>query len=279
MDALDLEFHADRHRDLLTAGNEETKAAARVRVMEDHENAVRSELMKFTEEALAVAEKLMSGKAQQYMRYGVGRRLRMTDVSYREIFDTIAPDRTEPLPRNEMAAVSRDLNVIYVNIRGVLDNYAWCIYLEAGLSKTAKLKDEQVGLFNKQFRKLERLATLRPAIETHIDWNDTLKSRRDPSAHRIPLYVPAATLTDAEAARHNEIWQERLEAIQNGEYDRDTELAEEQSRLGTFRPVFLHDPDKGEFPLYETVPPDVGKLITIGRAIHATLPALSAAAA
>lgn len=275
MDALDFKFHVERYKDLLAAANEETKAAAHVRVMDDHANAVRSELMKFTEEAMAAAQKLANQKAQQYMRYGVGRRLRMIDVSYRGIFDTVAPDRTEPLPRNEMAAVSRDLNVVYINIRGVLDNYAWCLYLESGLNKTAKLKDEQIGLFNKQFRKQDRLAALRPTIDSHIDWNDALKSRRDPSAHRMPLYVPSATLTEAEAARHNEIWTERLEAIRNGEYERDTELAEEQSRLGTFRGVFLHDPDKGEFPIYETVPTDVGKLITIGRAIHDALPALS----
>jgi hypothetical protein len=32
---------------------------------------------------------------------------------------TVAPDRKEPLPLDEMAAVSRDLNVIYINIRGL----------------------------------------------------------------------------------------------------------------------------------------------------------------
>jgi hypothetical protein len=54
----------------------------------------------------------------------VGRRLRMILVAYRSVFDTIAPDRKEPLPLNEMAAVSRDLNIIYINICGALDNYA-----------------------------------------------------------------------------------------------------------------------------------------------------------
>src|SRR5262249_50393637 len=64
---------------------------------------------------------------------------------------------------------------------------------------------------------------------------------------------------------------ERQEAIQKGEYERDTELANEQYRLGTFRPQFLHDPDDGGFPIYGTVPTDVGKLITIGTALHGDL--------
>jgi hypothetical protein len=57
----------------------------------------------------------------------------------------------------------------------------------------------------------------------------------------MPLYVPPALLNEAEAARHQEIWKERDEAIKNGQYERDTELADEQSRLGTFRALFLHN--------------------------------------
>src|SRR5262249_2522875 len=112
------------------------------------------------------------------------------------------------------------------------------------------------------------LANLKSVLEEHSDWNDDLKSRRDPSAHRMPLYVPPAILNEAEAARHEAIWKERQEAIQKGEYERDTELANEQHQLGTFRSHFLHDPDDGGFPIYDTVPTDVGKLITIGTAIH-----------
>jgi hypothetical protein len=67
------------------------------------------------------------------------------------------------------------------------------------------------------------------------------------------------------------IWQERQEAIQRGEYERDTKLANEQHRLGTFRSQFLHNPDDGALPIYGTVPTDVGKLITIGTAIDADL--------
>jgi hypothetical protein len=87
----------------------------------------------------------------------------------------------------------------------------------------------------------------------------------------MPLYVPPAVLIEAEAVRHEEIWKEREEAIRNGQYDCDTEFAHEQSRLGTFLPHFFHDPDADGLPIYRTVPTDVGKLITIGTAIHKEL--------
>jgi hypothetical protein len=192
-------------------------------------------------------------------------------VAYYGVFDTIAPDRKEPLPLNEMAAVSRDLNIIYINIRGAFDNYAWCIYHEREMGKTFKSVETQVGLFHGLFRKDVHLANLKGMLEEHIEWNDDLKSRRDPSAHRMPLYVPPAILNEEEAARHEAIWKERQEAIRKGEYERDTELANEQHGLGRFRPHFLHDPDDGGIPIYPTVPNDIGKLIVIGSAIHKDL--------
>jgi hypothetical protein len=98
-----------------------------------------------------------------------------------------------------------------------------------------------------------------------------LKSSRDPSAHRIPLYVPPAALTAEQITRHEQIWQERSDAIRKGEFERAEKLAKEQSMLGTFTPHFIHDPDKGSDPIYRSVPTDIGKMITIGRAINAEI--------
>ena len=78
-------------------------------------------------------------------------------------------------------------------------------------------------------------------------------------------------MSSVETARHDAIWKERLEAIEERDYDRDTALAKEQHGLGTFRAQFLHDPDDGGLPIYGTVPNDVGKLITIGTAINSDL--------
>jgi hypothetical protein len=271
MTPLDMDFYLKAHEALLASPNKETRAGATNRALADHQLAVRVELSHFTGRVLLTTAKLTNSKAKEYLIYGVGRRLRMILVAYCEVFDTVAPDRKEPLPLNEMAAVSRDLNIIYINIRGALDNYAWCIYHEREMGKTFKWVQTQVGLFHGLFRNAAQLANLQSMLEGHLDWNEDLKSRRDPSAHRMPLYVPSAILNEGEAARHDAIWKERQEAIERGEYERDTELADEQQRLGTFRSQFLHDPEAGALPIYGTVPTDVGKLTTIGTAIHVDL--------
>jgi hypothetical protein len=175
MTPLELEFHLKVHKNLLASPNKDTKAGAMHRAWEDHQLAVRGELSHFTEQVLLTAAGLTDSEAQQYLRYGVGRRLRMILVAYCGVFDTIAPDRKEPLPLNEMAAVSRDLNIIYINIRGALDNYAWCIYHEREMSKTFRWKETQVGLFYRLFRGDVHLANLKSVLEEHSDWSDDLK--------------------------------------------------------------------------------------------------------
>jgi len=60
------------------------------------------------------------------------------------------------------------------------------------MSKTFKWSETQVGLFPGLFRNAAQVAGLESMLEQYIAWNDDLKSRRDPSAHRMPLYVPPA---------------------------------------------------------------------------------------
>jgi hypothetical protein len=268
MDHLDFDFHLNRYKGLFVVENKETKKGAMTRALEDHQLAVRGELMNFTSHVVMAGHKLANKKAQQYMWYGVGRRLRMILVSYREIFDTVAADRQEPLPIVEMAAVSRDLNIIYINIRGVLDNYAWCLCLEKEMRKTTNLKNNQIGLFYEKFRNHKHLMKLKPLLASHLAWNTDLNTRRDPSAHRMPLYVPTSVLSDAETERFQQIWKDREEAIRSNNIERDIELCIEQSKLGKFRPTFHHDPDDEGFRIY---PNDVGRLIAIGTKINGEL--------
>jgi len=187
MEALTLNFHMARYKGLLSVPNEETKASAKTNALIDHQLAVRIELGKLTSRAVTTAYQLTNSKAQQYMMYGVGRRLRMLLISYCNIFNTIAPDRTEPLPLDDMAMISGDLKMVYINIRGTLDNYAWYLHHERDIGKSAKLKNSKIGLFLTKFRKHLGLTSLKAVLDSNHAWNEGLSSRRDPSAHRMPL--------------------------------------------------------------------------------------------
>jgi len=88
------------------------------------------------------------------------------------------------------------------------------------------------------------------SLDLHDDWNIDLKNRRDPSAHRIPLYVPPAVLNEAEAARHEEIWTRK-----NGRVSTNAMPSlRMKSRLRTFRPHFFHDLAADGLPIYDPEP-------------------------
>ena len=99
-------------------------------------------------------------------------------------------------------------------------------------------------------------------------WHTDLKNRRDPAAHRIPLYVPPACLNPAE--------QERYAALERQIFAAKTEqckdvLNAQQRKIGTFVPCFLHHPDEGRMEIYPTVPQDIANLIKITKLVHIIL--------
>jgi hypothetical protein len=59
-----------------------------------------------------------------YIRFGVSRRLFMILSSFNEIVRLIPLDRQEPLVLDESNLLMKELNSLYINIRGVLDNLA-----------------------------------------------------------------------------------------------------------------------------------------------------------
>src|ERR1700687_5755736 len=74
------------------------------------------------EDAVVLSEKVTNPEANLQLRFGVARRTKFIWYSQRNIVDLIR-EREEPLPLESVEEVARDLNVIYINIRGTLDNF------------------------------------------------------------------------------------------------------------------------------------------------------------
>src|SRR5262249_25094717 len=191
------------------------------------------------------------------MKYGAGRRLSMIFYAYREITLTVPPDRERPLSHDEQINLSRDINIIYMNIRGTLDNFAWCFLYEKEANAAISLPRMYVDLFANKFRELPSFVEIEQEISVHDTWNREVKTRRDPAAHRIPLYIPPSVIGDEDAERYKELI---------GEY------AFEQVRdTGSFYPCFQHHPEDGVIPIYPTLPTDMAHLIRIGNTIECSL--------
>jgi hypothetical protein len=267
LNELDISYHCKQYAAFTDSGNVDTAAYFIQEALENHSLVVKNALNCAQTAAVIIAGNL-SGQAQYYILYGVARRLGMMRVAYSDILRCIATGRTEPLSSDEVAAAERDLNIIYINVSGVLDNYAWCLLHQITTDKMRNLHRRNVGLFSKDFMNDPNLADLKPKLSDFCTWHTDLKKRRDPAAHRIPLYVPPALLNPAEHERYATLEREISAAKTDQRRD---ELLAQQRKIGTFVPCFVHHPDEGGMKIYPTVPQDIANLIKIAKLVHTFL--------
>lgn len=270
-DPLDFEHHLRIYQAHIGHGNSRNDEHFIHEAQSMHSLKVQDALRDSFVDAVSILESLQNKEADNYIRFGAARRLRMMWVSYREILSIIEPDRKEPLPGDDVSLVERDLNVIYINISGVLDNYAWCLLNEAATEPTKKLSRMHVGMFSSRFISDPNFEVLKPDIDRFSDWNKELKDKRDPAAHRIPLTVPPSVLNQEEGKRYKELHDAWIKASAEQQFDEADKYSDQQDSLGTFMPCFLHHPDEGVLPIYPTVPQDIANLVKISGIIHAYL--------
>ncbi len=230
-------------------------------------------------DSATLAQSTNSSEANFQMRFGVARRTKFIWLSFRGVLGLVATDRTDPLPSDQVEEVARDLNVIYINIRGTLDNLAWLVLDLLAGDETRKLAPVKIGLFSNDFLKDGNLRDVAKFMEPFQAWNKELSGRRDPAAHRIPLSVPPAFIDDEskdeyqrvseeystainDAFKHTENWEEAAPKFEKVDM-----LNEKLQRVGKFLPVFVHHPDEGMMKIYPTVPEDIGQLVRIARGI------------
>lgn len=206
---------------------------------------------------------ISNNTAKYYIRFGVTRRLEMIWYAYRNLVTNVTPDRSEPLGIDESRQLMIDLNVIYVNIRGVMDNLALALLNEFDPAHARSLRSSKIGLFLPSIKSNPTFASLKSVIHQHDDWDRDLKQRRDPVAHGIPLALPPCVLNTEDRVRYAELDQAHSDAMQRREFDEADNILKAQRKLGIFYPWFMHDPDQGVIEIYPTVPDDLAHLVQI----------------
>lgn len=268
MDELDYSNHYAFYAQLIGTLNAESKRYVQKKAQEVHLLHVHDALRDEQLHALELSRTLKDEQAQYFVRFGIGRRVGLLWSAFRSILELVPVGRDVPLRSDDVKEISRDLNTIYINIVGTIDNYAWCLRHERGSKAIRALPANKVGLFVPKFCGDECFSALGSVIESYRPWFNELRARRDPAAHRIPLSVPPSVLRAEEAARHRDIGIAVGEAFRVKDYERVDELWAEQERLGTFLPLFLHHPQEDLVPFYPTIPQDLANLVRVSRAVR-----------
>jgi hypothetical protein len=213
----------------------------------------------------AQSYKVKNEKSKKHLDRGIKFRCLLLEESIYLLKDGI-----DKLPSNryEIGKINIAFNSIYINIRGLIDNISWILRYDY-LSGT--VRQESVYINNKSFRKmLNDVGYNCQVFDEFISWLYELAQKRDPVAHRLPLYIPPKIITkneDMEKAKQLLVLAENNMEIGNREWI--TNLAQSKS-IGTFYPVFIIDDvetGKLEFiDIYATMKNDfdmINKLIKV----------------
>jgi hypothetical protein len=193
------------------------------------------------------ASRLQSVHAQRHLTLGFQRRLLLNQASRLHLEAVASVARTDVLSTYACAELNVHLNSFFIQIRGGLDNLAWVLHYELQLLGVADESDQatqrKCGLFSGAF--LSKLATHRPELAAFLKskaaWFHAFKERRDPVAHRLPLFAVPGVIREGspEAMRAAQLQQEILEARVNNDFERLRAALFEAMDTGTYEPWFM----------------------------------------
>jgi hypothetical protein len=151
---LTLSYHLKLEQPLRGPGNKKDEARAIERAQYYHALAVSDELLRFINSLASATETLSSKDATYYLKFGALRRIVIVSSAFRRLIGTIPPERRDPLNQDEINQATLDVNAIYLNIQGTLDNFAWGLLFEHNetLAKTVEKSPKRrssVGIFKK----------------------------------------------------------------------------------------------------------------------------------
>ncbi len=204
---------------------------------------------------------LKNEKAREYLRQGVGRRLKTLAQCITNIFTIFPPERESHLTPEELTNLAINLHAFFINIAGVFDNLGWVYVYEnnlLGKEKEGKIGKHGVGLFKKQTQDvlINGLKKYITSEKMKAWYEDYSKNYRDSLAHRIPLYVPPSLLTKDEGKEYNDI-ESHINIIKlNGRDELDKnldtikELRNKQEKLGIASHFISHSINEGCQPVY-----------------------------
>jgi len=214
---------------------------------------VLDQLQHVTEQALQQSALAANERAKEYLRSGVGRRLRVLHRALSNMFELFPPSAIEPIDRDALDDAQINLHAYIMNLYGLLDNLAWAfVHHHDLLSAIGERK--RVGFFLASTKRF-----FPPALRAFADdakmntWHgEYLTNFRDALAHRIAPYIPPATYSDEDEAQYIALDHQWQESARARDWDRAEDISRRQATLGSPCFAFVHsfDPAEGKRIVY-----------------------------
>lgn len=213
--------------------------------------------------------------AQDNLCYGAGRRILVIMENYISINKIAYPNRSDPLNPEESVVLNLHLNSLYFHLSGLLDNLAWGVTLEHSVFSPFNEDDptdrRKVGLFKKGFlgQIQKKSGILYQALQSKLDWYHQLADLRDPLAHRIPLYVTPAILTEEEGEEYGQLKIQFHECMVKHDFNGAEKALDQQQTLGTYGGLFVNVENGAwqEYPITSQIEKDLTNFMEIANEV------------
>ena len=206
---------------------------------------------------MTLRSKLTNDKAKDYLMQGVGRRLGILTRCIENIFRIFPINQADLLPREDLMDLGINLHAFIINVAGLFDNLGLVFAFEYALlggPKDGRLQLRDIGMFkrNMQKRLPDQLRTYLQSDHICAWYTEYSKIYRDAVAHRIPLYIPPSIIVGEARKLYLEL-EARLQDLDlsnRGNLQTYKDILEQQKRLGTASPVFVHSEREEGRPMY-----------------------------
>jgi hypothetical protein len=179
---------------------------------------------------------LLNEAAYEYAVHGAARRASILKKCLENIYRICPPSRTRKLNQDERLNITINLQSFVFNAFGYIDNLAW-IWAKEKAFKYKKKTD--ISFFKKEMRAVLS-EDFKIYLESRTEWFESLQDFRHALAHRIPLYVPPAGMTEEEQKKYNDLEKKIRAALRRGDLPEVQKLSKKQKRLGHIYPVMTH---------------------------------------
>ncbi|WP_373502687.1 hypothetical protein [Aestuariivirga sp.] len=193
-----------------------------------------------------------NANAKEFAHHGLARRVGVLLQCVINVFHIIPPGQVEPISTESRNSAEINIHAFYIGVFGSLDNLARIWTLEKNVTRPngKPLANRDIGLTPDY---VHVRGSLTPAMQGYLDgmadWFAYLIGFRHSLAHRVPLYIPPHTVSNANVDRYNAIEQERWQAIRGHDYARADELDREQAGLTSFRAWITRSPNEEPRPV------------------------------
>lgn len=192
-------------------------------------------------------------RASQHLRFGLSRRALMLWENRRAVNEIVASAGVQKLNPYTCNTLNIHLNSFYVHVRGALDNLAWAVQHEfkllPGVQDEQSRRRSECNLFGRTFRQAirDRWPTTGKVLDDLAQWEQDFRSRRDPTAHRIPLYAPPGYISsDEEVVEYRRLSGLAADSFRAGRHHEGTSYLSQAGAVGKYAPIVWEFEDSGQ---------------------------------